>query len=194
MHRALTLSIAFILLITATSCGGSSGATSTPQPTSAPTQPALPTLSQSVTSKNGVTVRYPDGWQPPIAQIGVFLYNSKDAESAVTLQRMSAGSIYFQINTQPQNGKTPGESFDFSFSGLAQGLKITLGAKQTIKLNNAEVVKATGASQTMGLYVALLPGDAENYITAAIYTQPQELESQTPLIEAILATVSYKKP
>ena len=202
--RKTGLFIVFILImIGLTACGGSAAPatsvppTSPPAPTDPPT-PALPALSQSVTSDNGVTVSYPDGWLDPVATIGVFLYNNADGQATINFMRARAGGMAFQINSQPGSSeRTPEELFDFSFEPLASGMGITLGEQETFTLGDAEVIKATGANtdaaSQIAIYTALKPV-GEDFVTFVVYLHPDEIEAQTPLLEAILESVSYTAP
>jgi hypothetical protein len=204
MRNRLVLLLASILLIVIlTACGGGTPAATTapvntPPPADTPT-PALPALSQSVTSSNnGVTVAYPEGWLEPIATVGVFLFNNTDGQRTIDFMRGRPGGLAFQINTQPNSGqRTPDEAFDFTFNPLVSGMGVTLSEKQTVTIGGTEVIKATGANTTtaseIGLYVALKPV-GEGFITFVVYLHPDEIEAQTPLIEAILASVSVTAP
>ena len=160
MRRVMGSLVVFTFVVVLAGCGSSAASTDQPGsvgspfssdlitqisgPSDQPTTPALPALISTVTSRDGVTISYPDGWEPPIATIGVFVYNNKDAELGITLQNMRPGTIYFQLNPQPAAGKTLAESFDFSFNAMAQGLNIPLGEKQTQKVGEQDVIKATG--------------------------------------------------
>lgn len=187
MREKFSVLIVMALFLAACGSGGSNA-------TTPPEAATLPELTQSTTSDDGVTVRYPDGWMPPITKIGIFVYNSKEAETGVTLLSMPKGSLYIQIGKQPFAGKTLSEVFDFAYSQMPQMLKLTLGEKQNTKVGSVDVFKAVGKGEKIALYAAVLPGDDESYLSYSVYVHPDELEAQTPLIEAILATVSYKKP
>ncbi len=87
----------FTLVVSLTSCGGSP--TPAPDTATAPTDvpvepeaPALPTLSETVTSDNGVSVSYPSGWLDPIATIGVFLINNADGQATLDFMRARVGN------------------------------------------------------------------------------------------------------
>lgn len=202
MRKTGLLLITVFLMIGLTACGGGTpAATSAPANTPVPDEPATPTLpalSQSVTSETGVTVNYPDGWLDPIATIGVFLYNNADGQATMSFLRARPGGLAFQINTQPgASGQTEEELFDFTFSPLAAGMGITLGEKEKVTLGDVVAIKATGANtdaaSQIAIYTALKPV-SEGYVTFVVYLHPDEIEAQTPLIEAILATVSYTRP
>lgn len=193
----------FTLVVTLTSCGGSP--TPAPDAATAPTDapvepeaPALPTLSETVTSDNGVSVSYPSGWLDPIATIGVFLINNADGQATLDFMRARVGGMAFQINMQPNSsGGTADELFDFSFNPLITGLGITPGAKETITLGGVEIIKSVSVNATAGseiaLYTALKPvGD--DFVTFVVYLHPNDVEAQTPLIEAILESANYTAP
>lgn len=198
--------VILLALVSLAACGGGAPAADSPTsgvptdplveapPPSEPQAAALPELTETVTSENGVTVRYPAGWLDPIATIGVFLYNNADGQSIMNFMRARAGGLAFQINTQPNStDRTPAELFEFTFSPLATGLGITLSAPETVTIDGVEVLRATGANTNagseIGLYVALKPV-GEQFITCVVYLSPDEIAAQTPLIEAILATAT----
>ncbi len=199
MRKPGLLLLSILLVIGVAGCGGTpASSTSAPADTPVPDEPALPALSQSVTSSDGVTVSYPDGWKDPIATVGVFLFNNADGEATLNFLRSRPGGLAFQINLQPGTTvPTATELFDFSFNGLASGIGITLGEKQTLTLGDAEIIKATGANtdaaSQIGMYVALKPV-SQGYVTFAVFLAPDEIEAQTPLIEAILSSVTYSAP
>ncbi len=92
---------------------------------------------------------------------------------------------------------TADELFDFSFNPLITGLGITPGAKETITLGGVEVIKSVSVNATAGseiaLYTALKPvGD--DFVTFVVYLHPNDVEAQTPLIEAILESANYTAP
>jgi hypothetical protein len=95
---------------------------------------ALPELTESTTSNNGVTVRYPAGWEEPISTVGVFLYNNSGAQTALTLLRFREGQLAFQINAQPVSAQRSfEEAFNFFFGSLAAGVNITLSTAEAIR-------------------------------------------------------------
>ncbi|MCC7207168.1 MAG: hypothetical protein IT323_07680 [Anaerolineae bacterium] len=206
MHKHFTWAalVAVILLVSA--CGGGGSATTAPTPpapetTAAPTDvpaPATPELSESVTSKNGVTVSYPSGWPAPIADVGVFLFNSTNAQTgAFSLFRMGDGQLAFQINAQANaSNRTPEDLFKFSFEGLATSLGMTLPAPERLKVDDVDALKATTTGDAMGIYYALLPTGDEMYpfATFVAFANPNELEANIPLFEAMLATVKVDTP
>lgn len=206
--RLLLASILLLsLIVTLTACGGGTTTTpasdtpSIPTPTDVPAEPeapALPELSETVTSENGVSVSYPSGWLDPIATIGVFLYNNDDGQAMMNFMRGRVGGMAFQINAQPGSSeRTPDELFDFSFNGLISGLGITPGAKETMTLGGVEIIKSVSANTNAGseiaLYTALKPVGDE-FVTFIVYLHPNDVEAQTPLIEAILESASYTRP
>jgi len=203
MRKTGLLLIIILLVSGLTACGGGTPpATSVPANTpvpDVPVAPTLPALSQSVTSQNGVSVNYPDGWLDPIATIGVFLYNNADGQATMSFLRARPGGLAFQINSQPgSSGQTEEELFDFTFSPLAEGMGITLGEKEKIAFGDVVAIKAIGANNSaasqIAIYTALKPAGEDGYVTFVVYLHPDEIEAQTPLIEAILATTSYTRP
>ncbi len=216
MRSITLLLVALVLVMSMTACGGDATPTTAPVDTAAPAAdtpapvdtpvaeaPAagdVPALSQTVTSSNNnVTVSYPDGWLDPVATVGVFLYNNADGQSTMNFMRARPGGMAFQINSQPNSSnRTPEELFDFTFSPLASGLGMTLSDPETITLGGVEVLKATAANTSagseLGLYVALKPTSDGNFATFVVYLPPDEIEAQTPLIEAILASVDVTAP
>ncbi|MBE2272262.1 MAG: hypothetical protein IAE80_28765 [Anaerolinea sp.] len=203
--RLLFVSVLLLtLFVTLTACGGSAAsptATSAPAATPVPvepTAPALPTLDQTVTSENGVSVSYPSGWLDPVATIGIFLYNNADGQATMNFMRARVGGMAFQINMQPNSSeRTPDELFDFTFNGLITGLSITPAAKETITLDGVEIIKSVSANTTAGseiaLYTALKPVE-DGFVTFIVYLHPNDVEAQTPLIEAMLASSDYNRP
>lgn len=188
--------IVLVLIMTVTACGGDA---TTPAPAETPAAEApvasdLPALTQTVTSGNHVTVSYPDGWLDPISDIGVFLYNNKDGQDILSFMRARPGGLAFQINSQPGSSqRTPTELFEFTFSPLVEGLGMTLSEPETITLDGVEILKTTAtnvnAGSNLGLYLALKPASDGGFATFVVYLSPDEIEAQTPLIEAILSTV-----
>lgn len=206
MHKLFSWVTLMVIILTVSACGGGGATTAPTQPsapdaTTAPTDaPAAsaPTLSETVTSTNGVTVSYPSGWPAPIAEVGVFLFNSANAQTgAFSLFRMGEGQIALQINAQANTAnKTPEDLFKFSFEGMASSLSMTLPAAETLKVGDVDALKATTKSDAMGIYYALLPtGDTTYpYATFVAFANPNELEANIPLFEAMLATVAVKTP
>jgi hypothetical protein len=203
MRRVLSTATIIAVLIIMAGCGG--GTQTTPAPSvpdspppaaDAPSSAAdLPELTESTTSNNGVTVRYPAGWEEPISTVGVFLYNNSGAQTALALLRFREGQLAFQINAQPvSTQRNFEEAFNFHFGSLASGVNITLSTPEAITVGEAPALRATGSSDAMGMYLALIQVSEGWYITFVAYTNPAELEAQTPLIEAVMNTVSHSAP
>ena len=209
MRQVVSLALCVLLLIILAACGGSTPASTTApadtpaaqSPTEAAQPPAeseTPALNQTVTSGNGVTVSYPDGWLDPLADIGVFLYNNADGQNIMNFMRGRPGGMAYQINWQPNNSDMSlEEAFDFFLGPFYSSLSRTPGELQTFTLDGVEAIKATsadtGAATSLGLYTALKPAD-DGFITFITYLDPSEIEMHTPLIEAILASTSYAAP
>lgn len=70
--------------------------------------------------------------------------------------------------------------------------------QQTIALGNVEGLKASGANtdaaSKVGLFVAIKPVSDTTYATMAVYLEPDEIATHTPLMEAILASIPYSAP
>lgn len=201
MRRTGLLFLSMLLVAALAACGGGTPTPAAPAggdspPPAAPVAPALPALSQSVTSNNGVSVSYPEGWLDPVATVGVFLYNNADGQSTMNFMRSRPGGLAFQINVQPNSSnQTPEEFFDFMFGNLASGMSITLGEKQAVTLGDAAGLKASGANtdaaSRIAIFVAIKPVSDTHYATMVVYLEPDEIETHTPLMEAILASVTY---
>ncbi|HYO87623.1 MAG TPA: hypothetical protein VER79_03190 [Candidatus Limnocylindrales bacterium] len=200
MRQIAFLFLTVVLVMGITACGGDTTvpqAVDTPIPadTPAPAGAEIPPLTQTVTStNNGVTVSYPEGWLDPIADVGVFLFNNSQGQEIMNFMRSRPGGMAFQINSQPgSSSRTPEETFDFSFSPLVSSMGMTLSDTETITLDGVEIIKATAANTSsgseLGLYLALKPTSDGGFATFIVYLPPDEIEAQTPLIEAILATV-----
>lgn len=204
MRRTGLLFLSILLIAALAACGGGTPTPAAPAggdspPPAEPAAPALPALSQSVTSNNGVTVSYPEGWLDPVATVGVFLYNNADGQSTMNFMRSRPGGLAFQINVQPNSSnQTPEEFFDFMFGNLASGMSITLGEKQAVTLGDVEGLKASGANadaaSRIAIFVAIKPVSDAAYATMVVYLEPDEIETHTPLMEAILASVTYTAP
>lgn len=201
MRRTGMLFLSILLIAALAACGGGTPTPAAPAggdspPPAEPAAPALPALSQSVTSNNGVSVSYPEGWLDPVATVGVFLYNNADGQSTMNFMRSRPGGLAFQINVQPNStNQTPEEFFDFMFGNLASGMGITLGEKQAVTLGDVAGLKASGANtdaaSEIAIFVAIKPVSDAAYATMVVYLEPDEIETHTPLMEAILASVTY---
>jgi hypothetical protein len=206
MQRVPSWIVLLVVALMISACGGGSATTaptqaSAPEATTAPTDSqaaSAPDLSETVTSTNGVTVSYPSGWPSPFAEVGVFLYNSTGAQTgAFTLFRMGEGQIAFQISAQANSAnKTPEELFKFAFEGMASSLGMTLPAPESLKVGDMDVLKATTTSDAMAIYYALVPTSDETYPYAMFlaFVHTNELDANTALIEAMLATVKVATP
>lgn len=202
--RLLPLLISLILILLLAACGGGTPAATAPTAPAdtpaaqAPAEPETPALTQSVTSNDGVTVSYPDGWLDPVATVGVFLYNNADGQNIMNFMRGRPGGLAFQIGWQPNNDNLSLEdAFDFFLGPFYASLSRTPGELETFTAGGVEAIKATsadtGAATSLGLYTALKPAD-DGFITFIAYLDPNEIEAQTPLIEAILASAGHSAP
>jgi hypothetical protein len=200
--RLFTVLGVVLLMITLAACGGDT-TTATPAPVETPVVEApaasdLPALTETVTSTtNNVTVSYPAGWLEPVADVGVFLYNNAEGQSILNFMRARPGGMAFQINSQPNSSdRTPAELFEFTFSPLVSGLGMTLPEPETMTIDGVEVLHATAANTSagseLGLFLALKPTSDGGFATFIVYLPPDEIDTQTPLIEAILATVDVQ--
>lgn len=208
MSHSISFALSTLLVLVLAACGGTAP-TNTPDASSpteaatqaaqAPAEPEIPPLSQTVTSTtDGVTVSYPDGWLDPLATVGVFLYNNADGQNIMNFMRGRPGGMAFQIGWQPNNtGMSLEEAFDFFLNPFYASLSKTPGELQTFTVDGVEAIKATvadtGAATSLGLYTALKPAD-DGFITFIAYLDPAEIEQNTPLIEAILASASHAAP
>ncbi len=197
--------VLIVLLLAA--CGGepvTDAPASTTGPTEppaaeAPAEPEVPALAKSVTSSDGVTVNYPDGWLDPAATVGVFLYNNTDGQNIMSFMRGRPGGMAFQIGWQPNNDELSlQDAYTFFFSPLIANMGVTMNEPETFMLGDVEAIKAIGANtaagSSLGLYTALKPVDDGGFITFVVYLDPSELDAHTTVIEAILAGASHTRP
>jgi hypothetical protein len=188
-RKLLVIMLALLTALLLAACGGDSADTDANADNGSNAEPAAETapeegvtLSESVTSSDGITVSYPAGWEDPIADIGIFVYNNASAASGIISSRMDEGNIYVQISKTPMN-REPAEQLAFSLSNL----DVELG--ETTDIENG--VMTTGTGENIEILGAVVPVDDNTAIIFVGYTHPGELEANRDLFMQMIESLSY---
>ena len=184
-RKLLLIMLALLTALFLVACGGDNAGTDNGADSGSNAEPAAEeevALSESVTSNDGITVSYPAGWEEPIADLGIFVYNNASAASGIISSRMDAGNIYVQISQTPMN-REPAEQLAFSLSNL----DVELG--ETTEIENG--VMTTGTGENIEILGAVVPVDDNTAIIFVGYTHPGELEDNRDLFLQMIDSLSY---
>jgi predicted small secreted protein len=184
-RKSALIMLALLTALFLAACGGDNAGTDAGADSGSDTEPAAEesvTLSESVTSNDGITVSYPAGWEDPIADIGIFVYNNASAASGIMTSRMDEGNIYVQISKTPMN-REPAEQLEFSLSNLA------VETGETTDIENG--VMTTGTGENIAILGAVITVTDDTGIVFVGYSNPAELEANRDLFMQMIESLSY---
>jgi hypothetical protein len=186
-HKSLSIILTLLIAMLLAACGGDTATTDTDSDSGSDAEPAAEesvNLSESVTSSDGITVSYPSGWEEPIADIGIFVYNNASAASGIMTSRMNEGNVYVQISKTPMT-REPAEQLSFSLSNL----DVELG--DTTDIENG--VMATGTGENIAILGAVITVTDDTGIIFVGYSNPAELEANRDLFMQMIDSLSYNE-
>ncbi len=168
-------------------CGGGGGGGSADgggTDNTVPESASAPTLAQSVTSNDGITVRYPAGWSDPIATTGIFVFNRDTAAGGIFSNRMDAGNIYIQINKTPLVGEAPAQ-----LTTLLSQIPAELSAPADLPGGNG--IYTTGSAENIAVLGALITTESGGVVFIG-YSNPAELAQNQALFLAMIDSLSIE--
>jgi hypothetical protein len=145
-----------------------------------------------------LTVGYPSGW----LFFNDFFITPSEEVNMVDLQTgMPAGATFIQINGDAAgafNSDDVASYAESAFGPLASSEGLTFSALEAVPIAGegvATVSKQTATkSDVYDTAFYVLETEGGEYITLMFYTAPGELASQQPLMDAMVASVSYTAP